>query len=255
MAKRGFLLSALLAAALIATASIYLVRVAHPVSLLLRLHAAVGDETLVLDEARYVNPGGPGSFKIRDFQFFLSNIALVAGSTQYLEPDSYHLVRFDDDDGVYELVLPELPREDYLRLEFGIGVDAAANGSIESVGDLDPNGRMAWSWDVGYKFVLVEGGLVIDDTQYPLVYHVGFDENYVPLSIELDETLFEQRNPVLDLRVDLLRMFAGKQTVDMTVLSNVKFDRNDARLLANNYADMVSVCAADCSPDQVAMGP
>jgi hypothetical protein len=60
---------------------------------------------------------------------------------------------------------------------------------------------------------------------------------------------------VLDLRVDLLRMFAGKQTVDMTVLSNVKFDRNDARLLANNYADMVSVCAADCSPDQVAMGP
>jgi hypothetical protein len=254
MTKRGILLSALLAAALIATTSIYLFRVAQPVSLLLRLHAAVGDETLVLDEARYVNPGGPGSFKIRDFQFFLSNVALVAGSTLYLEPDSYHLVRFDDDDGVYELVLPDVPREDYVRLEFGIGVDAAANGSIESVGDLDPNGRMAWSWDVGYKFVLVEGGLVIDDTQYPLVYHVGFDENYVPLSIELDETLFEQRNPVLDLRVDLLKMFAGKQAVDMTALSNVKFDRNDARLLANNYADMVSVCAADCSADQVAMG-
>ena len=161
MAKRGILLSALLTAALIATATFYLYRAAQPVTFLLRLHAAVGDEALVLYEVRYVNPGGPGSFKIRDFQFFLSNIALVAKSTQYLEPDSYHLARFDDGDGVYELVLPDVPREDYVRLEFGIGVDAAANGSIESVGDLDPNGRMAWSWDVGYKFVLVEGGLVI----------------------------------------------------------------------------------------------
>ena len=113
---------------------------------------------------------------------------------------------------------------------------------------------MAWSWDVGYKFVLVEGGLVIDDTQYPLVYHVGFDENYATRSIELDATLFEQHNPVLDLRVDLLKMFTGEKTVDMTALSNVKFDRDDARRLANNYADMISVCATDCSADQVALG-
>jgi len=65
-------------------------------------------------------------------------------------------------------------------------VDPAANGSVAPVGDLDPNGRMAWSWDVGYKFVLFEGGLVLADTQYPLVYHVGFNENYTPLSFGLD---------------------------------------------------------------------
>lgn len=252
MARRGILLSTLLAAALIAATGMYLYFAAQPVSLVVRLHAAVGDETLALDEVRYPNPGGAGRFKVRDFQFFLSNVALVGESARFTEPDSYHLARFDDDDGVYELELHEVPRERYRRLEFGIGVDAAANGSIDSVGDLDPNGRMAWSWDVGYKFVLVEGGLVIDDTQYPLVYHVGFDENYKLFSIELDETLFEQRDPVLDLRVDLLTMFAGRRTIDMAALPNVKFDRDDASLLADNYADMVSVCSEDCSPDRTA---
>ena len=101
----------------------------------------------------------------------------------------------------------ELFREDYRRLEFGIGVDPAANGSIASVGELDPNGRMAWSWEVGYKFVLFEGGLVLGDTQYPLVYHVGFDENYKLASIALDEPLFEREDPSVDFRIDVLQMF------------------------------------------------
>ncbi len=70
-----------------------------------------------------------------------------------MEPESYHLARFDSDDGTYVIVIENIPREDYRRIEFGIGVDPATNGTMASVGELDPNGRMAWSWDVGYKFV------------------------------------------------------------------------------------------------------
>jgi hypothetical protein len=40
--------------------------------------------------------------------------------------------------------------------------------------------------------------------------------------------------------VDLLKIFTGHATVDMAALSNVKFDRNDAALLARNYAEMIS---------------
>ena len=43
---------------------------------------------------------------------------------------------------------------------------------------------------------------------------------------------------------DLLQMFKGARTVDMSTLSNVKFDRGDARMLARNYARMVSLCPA-----------
>lgn len=220
----------------------------------LRFHPFVGNEALVLDEVRYANPGGEGRFKVRAFQFFLSNIRLLADGVEFAEPESYHLARFDGDDGTYVLVIENVPRQDYRRLEFGIGVDPAANGSIVPAGDLDPNGRMAWSWDVGYKFVLFEGGLVRGDTQYPLVYHVGFNENYRPLSFALDRSLFDLADATLDFRTDLLRMFKGVHTVDMAALPNVKFDHGDARLLAENYAGMVSMMSRG-RDDRPAAGP
>ena len=52
--------------------------------------------------------------------------------------------------------------------------------------------------------------------------------------------LLGTRDPNLSFRVDLLRMFTGHATVDMAALSSVKFDRNDAALLARNYAEMIS---------------
>jgi hypothetical protein len=238
--RRSFGLGGLLLS-LVATSAAYLgCRSVELTRLTLRFHPFVGSEPLVLDQARYANPGGEGLFRVRDFQFFLSNIRLLADGAEFVEPESYHLARFDGDGGSYVLVIESVPRQDYRRIEFAIGVDPAANGSIVSVGDLDPNGRMAWSWDVGYKFVLFEGALVLDDTQYPLVYHVGFDENYARLSFDLEGPLFDRADATLDFRADLLRMFEGVHTVDMAALPNVKFDPGDARLLAENYSGMLS---------------
>jgi hypothetical protein len=244
--KRHLIPAVLILAGAVITAAWYSYRSVQPGRLALRFHPFVGEEALVLDQVRYANPGGEGSFKVRDFQFFISNIRLVSNSAEFVEPESYHLARFDNDDGTYVIVIENIPREDYRRIEFGIGVDPAANGSIASVGELDPNGRMAWSWDVGYKFVLFEGALVVGDIQYPLVYHVGFDENYRQVSLELDEPLFDGPEANVDFRADLLQMFNGAKTVDMAGLSNVKFDRTDAKLLADNYASMVSICSSAC---------
>jgi hypothetical protein len=36
----------------------------------------------------------------------------------------------------------------------------------------------SWTWEVGYKFVLFEGTLVRGNGSVPLVYHIGFEENY-----------------------------------------------------------------------------
>jgi hypothetical protein len=235
----------LLAAVLVAAAAIYAAaslhgRAARPMELTLRLHPFVGAEPLVPNETRYANPGGEGSFGIRDFQFFLSNIRLVGDSSAYAEPDSYHRVRFDGAQAVDVITLRDVPPGDYDRIEFGIGVDPTANHTIEPRGDLDPNSRMAWTWEVGYKFVLIEGDFEHDGTHKPLVYHVGFDENYKPISIGLDPGHPGNRDSNLDFRVDLLKIFAGHATVDMAALSNVVFDRKDAALLARNYAEMIS---------------
>jgi hypothetical protein len=165
----------------------------------------------------------------------------------YAEPDSYHLVRFDGAKPAFEIVLRHVPRRDYQRIEFGIGVDAAANKSLAQRGDLDPNGRMAWTWEVGYKFVLFEGTLVRGNGSVPLVYHVGFEENYRLIAIELHRESLDSRPARLDFRVDILRLFQGSTTVDMAALPSVKFDRADAALLARNFSAMVTLMWPDAS--------
>ncbi|MFQ5529284.1 MAG: MbnP family protein [Gemmatimonadota bacterium] len=243
MRGRAYVIAVLLMLTAAAGAAVYLgSRPAATVQLSLRVHPVFGEDALRLGQGRYANPGGDGVFDVRDFQFFVSNIRLVAEDAVYREADSYHLARFDSEDGTYVIGLEDVPRADYSHLEFGIGVDSAANASIASVGDLDPNGRMAWGWDAGYKFVLVEGALELDDRRIPLVYHVGFDENYMQGSLAIAAPQFEGGEATLDLCADLLQMFGGSQTVDMSQLSNVKSDGDDARLLAENYGRMVSVC-------------
>lgn len=220
---------------------------AAPVELRLRFHPFVGDEPLVLNQARYPNPGGSGRFAVRAFQFFVSNVRLRgAGRDQgdHVETDSYHLVRFDDDgsEPLFEILLPAVPPRSYSALEFGIGVDAAANRSVAQRGELDPNGRMAWTWDVGYKFVLFEGRLEGEGPATPLVYHVGFNENYRLVSTPLAGVAFDEGEPTvtLDFRVDAMSLFRGDNTVDMRALSSVKFDHADAARLARNYARMIT---------------
>jgi len=232
-------------AALLGVTGLWWHRAAQPVELTLYFHPFVGPEPLVFNEARYPNPGGEGRFKVRDFQFFLSNIRLIGADATYAEPDSYHLVRFDGAEPVFVIVLQGVPRRDYERIEFGIGVDAAANKSLAQRGDLDPNGRMAWAWEVGYKFVLFEGALLRGNVSEPLLYHVGFDESYTPLSTGLHGDPLDSRPAQLDFRVDILRLFQGSTTIDMTALSTVKFDRADAALLAGNFPGMIAPMESD----------
>jgi hypothetical protein len=236
-----------LAALVLALSSYVACRPPQPTRVTLRFHPFVGDEALALDQARYSNPGGRGRFEVRAFQFFVSNIRLKGDRVEFAEPESYHLARFDGDDRTFAVVIDKVPRDRYRRIELGLGVDAAANGSRTPMGELDPNGRMAWSWDVGYKFVLLEGALELGDGRVPLVYHIGFSENYQPLSFDLSSSLLDETDATLHFRVDLLKMFQGVQTIDMAALPTVKFDHADARMLAENYAGMVSICPSDCT--------
>jgi hypothetical protein len=242
MRKAVLLMLVLLAAlAALGVAGWQLYRAAQPLELTLYFHPFVGPEPLVLNECRYANPGGEGRFKVRDFQFFLSNIRLVSATGAYVESDSYHLVRFDGEEPAFAIVLHDVPCRSYERIEFGIGVDAVANRSVTSRGDLDPNSRMAWTWEVGYKFVLFEGMLLCGNASDPLVYHVGFDENYRIISSELLREQLASSPARLDFRVDILRLFQGATTVDMRALPSVKFDRADAALLGRNFADMITL--------------
>ncbi|HET6277829.1 MAG TPA: MbnP family protein [Candidatus Polarisedimenticolia bacterium] len=242
--NRGRTIVLLAATALALAVAAFSCQSRQPTTIRLLFTAVVEGEALVLNEPLYANPGGEGTFSVRDFQMYLSNIQLVGTAGAYSVPDSYHLARFDNGSGTYEILIEEVPRDTYSRVILSIGLDETANesiGKIAAVGDLDPNGRMAWNWEVGYKFVLFEGSLLVDGERRPLVYHVGFSENRKILEFDLPEPSLLWSPEGLDFKVDLLRMFAGNQTVDMQALPTVKFDRADAALLANNCASMISL--------------
>ena len=219
----------------------------EPQSITVRFHPYVGEQPLVFNEYLYSNPGGDGEFKIRDFQLYISNIRLSGEGSEHRIPDSYHLVRFDNDTGYYDLSFNIPQPNQYSQITFGVGVDAKANGSIMIVGDLDPNSRMAWSWDVGYKFILLEGLLNTPDDSVPLVYHVGFDENYKEVSLPINMVNTTNESQVKPFRVDILSLFTGQGPMDLANTSSVKFDEQDARQVAAGFDSLIKTCDKLCS--------
>ena len=207
----------------------------------LTFHAKMGGEPLIYDQFIYDNPGGAGQFRVRDFRFYLSNLTFVHDGQTFEEPDSYHLLRFDNTDKSDTISLPEVPLPSVDTVRFLIGVDPAANGSIEARGDLDPNSQMAWNWEVGYKFVVFEGALQVDQQVTPLVYHVGFSENAREVAFQLPAEALTDGNGQINLSVDLAKLFDGAARIDMQALSSVKFNRTDAKALANNYEGMITL--------------
>ncbi|ARD42970.1 MbnP family protein [Colwellia sp. PAMC 21821] len=227
-----------------------------PQDLTLRFHPYVGDKPLVLNNQSYKNPGGDGEFTIRDFQLFISNITLAFPNNTINEEESYHLVRFDGDSTFDQIVIPSIKIQNLRKLSLGIGIDPKANGAILFSGDLDPNSRMAWNWQVGYKFLLVEGTLALRESQLPLVYHIGFDDSYTELNFDITPEI-NVKNGVINFNIDLRRLFQksskkakslkkqeSKQDIeyiDMSEMSHVKFSPRDVKAIAIGFQDFISM--------------
>lgn len=216
-------------------------RAASEHDVILTFSAQAQGAPIVFDTYAYDNPAGPGRVRLRDFRFYLSNISLESEEAFYVEPNSYHLVRFDNPEASDTIRLEAVPLNRVARVAFSIGVDAEANSSIEVRGDLDPNSQMAWNWEVGYKFVMFEGNLMLDDQEQPLVYHVGFSENRRELLFELDMARLATDLGPVHFVVDVMKLFEGTTQIDLSKLTSVKFDREDAGRLADNYARMIEL--------------
>ena len=202
--------------------------------------AKIDGATTVFNQAKYANPGGDGTILIRDFRFFLSNIELLGNGTRHILPASYTVLRYDETTHQHVVTLKHIPNLNFDRIRLGIGVDPATNKSLKSLGDLNPNGRMAWSWSVGYKFVLLEGLLKTTAGDTPLVYHIGFDENYTVVELPLPEHGMLEPLERLTFDVLPLQLFMGDAPLDMQETPSIKFDRTDARRVAAQFQHFIA---------------
>jgi len=183
---------------------------------------------------KYVSPNGDGTFSIHDFKLYVSNLQLINSENpakNYLEKDSYHLIKFQTNNN-YSFTINNISLEPYDKIRISIGIDEEANNlSIKNPGDLDPTNQMAWNWTSGYKFLLFEGLYSPESSEYdlPIVFHIGFSENKKDFVFDLttkDEIHFV---------IEITELFKNPNNIDFNELPKVLFNKEHAALIASNY--------------------
>jgi len=208
-------------------------------SVTLEFKAVVNGQPLAFNTENYTTASG-NVISIDRMKFYLSNLQLINSETgeAFVEQDGYHLVSLNDQEEIYSFTIENL-RSDFKfdKIKFSIGVDADKNASIDNVGDLDPTNDMAWNWNTGYKFFLMEGLFYpgIDQENQGLVLHIGLDRNFKTLEFLTDNFIDIAGSNTLHFTLDGLAPFNSPNEIDLTSKSAFMVDEESDKI-AENYA-------------------
>ncbi|MEM1135712.1 MAG: MbnP family protein, partial [Bacteroidota bacterium] len=208
-------------------------------------------QPLELDSKEYKN-ALDNRYTVSEFKFYMSNIKLRNSSNGaiYLEPESYHLVERMPETHIYEIEIDNIPTDSFAfnELEFGVGVDNAKNYSLDQVGALDPTNNMAWDWNTGYKFLLLEGRFFPENSDPAgLVYHIGGDSNYRTISLPLGNNpvaINQNEQFTLTINVEVSQIFNGATNLDFNKNNVVMFDAIANKVATNYASNMFSINSA-----------
>ncbi len=184
------------------------------------------------------------TYLLENFKLYLSNFEFESTSSNevYEVEDSYYLFSADRETNVFEREIL-IKKGEYSKLNLAIGVDSIKNTSLDNSGDLDISNSMAWDWNTGYKFVVMEGKYLNDisnpNTSIPLVFHIGLNSNYkkVNMSFErVDEKgIFDTKNNKrIVLKIDLNDFFSSPNQINFDETNSV-MGGGKSVLLSQNY--------------------
>lgn len=188
---------------------------------------------LVLNDKTYTNNGN--TFVVEKFLTYLTGFRLYRpDGSIFDENESFHLVRAENG-STYQFTMKDVPVGEYSGVRFFIGVDEPENLSIDQVGDLDPTNQMAWNWNVGYKYVLMEGRMTVGADEVGLVYHIGFTENVHTILDESVSLPVSASGGELNITLEVAELFRNPNPVNMAELNNVQFDKDQVAIIVENY--------------------
>lgn len=231
-------------------------------TLTIRFDNYIGDRPLLLNEEVYENGLGQ-KFSLTTVNYFISNISLTQknGKQYTLTPDeSYFLVKSSEQGS--KTIKLRVPAGQYQSISFTLGVDSLRSTMDLSrrKGALDPAGGMIdgmyWSWNSGYIFFKMEGlspAAPLDKTgNHKFRFHIGGFGGYNKpglnniQKISLDFKTFGklklavEKESLIRIKADLLRVFDGDTQVDLSKNASVMFG-SFSSLVAKNYRSMFSV--------------
>lgn len=176
-------------------------------------------KTLELNGGSFTLPSGE-QFVAKKFKYYISNIILSDTKTgnSYTVPESYHLIGQDINS---KINLGLIPSNTYDQITFSIGVDSEANAKTDQTGDLDPNNDMAWNWNSGYKFVVLEGEFVHQSSgeRTGLILHIGRNQNYKTVTQSLSG-IRAGRATAINLITTIDQLFLSPNKLQVSELSS-----------------------------------
>jgi hypothetical protein len=208
-------------------------------SLAMNFMAEASGQALVYSTEKYVTKAG-NDISINRIKLYISNVHLInsTNNSSFVEPDSYHLVSLNSDNTLETFTINNIPDGlKFDQIKFAVGVDTDKNFSLDNIGDLDPANDMAWNWDTGYKFLLIEG------TYFPtgasenkgLIIHIGHDKNYREMTLSLNKLVSINGTANVDVTLDALAPLNGPNVIDLTDNSSFK-GQAASDLIADNYS-------------------
>lgn len=207
----------------------------------------VVDAQLLEFGKKYLNPSGD-TFTVSKFMYYISNLVLVKeDNSLFTQDESYFLVDASKTSST-KISINSVPYGKYKSIRFVLGVDSIRNVSGAQTGALDPANGMFWNWNTGYIMLKLEGAApsstVFGNT---IEYHMGGYKgvNKTQRSFEigfnsLTAQVAQDKNPKIRLQTNINEMFSNPNTVRFATLPIVTSSGANAKLIADNYQDMIT---------------
>lgn len=206
----------------------------------------MNDTALIFNAKTYTTVNND-QFTISAFKYYISNIKLTkSDGSIYTEANSYHLIDASIL-GSCNVTLSNIPFGKYTGISFLIGVDSIRNVSGAQTGALDPKYGMIWEWDTGYIMAKLEGTLPQFPTQLLIHDIIGFKGPHnvlktVSPSFNNDTARVSSTvSPKIYLKTELSEWFKTPTTINIVAMDTIDISGPDAKAIADNYADMISV--------------
>jgi hypothetical protein len=185
-------------------------------------------------------------FTITTLRYYISNIKFKrANGTEFVQPESYYLI----DQGIessLKFTIPNVPTGDYNNITFTIGVDSTRNVSGVQTGALSP-GDMFWTWNSGYIYTKLEGRST-QAANGGIIFHIGGfkapNNTIRTVSPTMNNNVLQvrtDRTPEVHLKADILKMFAGPNTIRFATLNNVMGGPEAVKVADNQAAGMFTL--------------
>lgn len=213
------------------------------------------NDKLILGTSTYTNGNGE-ILTIDSFDYIVSNFVLVTEDGKefiYPKNDSYFII--SEGGGTktkkIQITLKDVPAGKYTKVKFGIGVDQERFIQGQAVQQdfwtLAESYNLTWSWQAGYKFVVLEGSYKANSetTSDAFMLHIAsrgttvdlYKEVTLPMDIAL---VSANQSPQLHIVTDANKMLDGKTKLKLADQSTIMGGVNASKI-ADNYTEMFMV--------------